>query len=294
MTRGWFTVLAMLCVAASGCAAVPPPKSPLPDATAALDRLRATRSCAVALGAAAKVDHFGDEGRFRGDLSLFAARPASLRMDVTSPFGAVLATLTSNGQSFALYDLRAKRFLTGPAKTCNIARLTQVPLPGHVLVDILRGGAPVLRHGPGTTKVAWDPKGFYRLEVRGDRGHTEEIRFVPRPDDLGRPWAEQRMRVLGVTVRDDIAPIYSAEFEGHGSIPTAGPRIDPDGLEPPLPPSGPACDAELPKRVRLNVPYLGKDLTFRFDQANWNPPLPEGTFVQEAPRAIPSEEATCD
>ena len=40
------------------------------------------------------------------------------------------------------------RFLHGPASACNLARLTQVPVPGHALVYLLRGEAPLLARDP--------------------------------------------------------------------------------------------------------------------------------------------------
>ena len=70
----------------TGCASVPPPASAPPSADAALGRMHATFGCANALQANAKIDHFGEHGRVRGDLMLFGARPARLRMDNVSPF----------------------------------------------------------------------------------------------------------------------------------------------------------------------------------------------------------------
>src|SRR4029077_16513344 len=127
-----------------------------PTADAALGRMHATYGCGVAVQSNAKIDHFGEHGRVRGDLMLFAARPARLRMDVVSPFGVALATLTSDGARFAMADLREKAFFEGPATACNIARLTTVPVPGHVLVDLLRGEAPVLKHDGAAATMIWD------------------------------------------------------------------------------------------------------------------------------------------
>src|SRR5215510_7865176 len=134
-------------LAGSGCG-TPPPASQVPNVRAALDRVHATQDCGIGIQAAAKIDHFGKGGRVRGDLLMFAIWPERLRMDVVSPFGVTLATLTSDGQKFSLSDLREKRFYFGPASACNIARLTTVPMPGHVLVSLMRGEAPILKHEP--------------------------------------------------------------------------------------------------------------------------------------------------
>src|SRR5580704_1484723 len=85
----------------AGCAVhVAAPASSPPTADDALARMRATFACGNGIQAEAKIDHFGGHGRVRADLMLFAARPASLRMDVFSPFGVNLATLPSNGARF--------------------------------------------------------------------------------------------------------------------------------------------------------------------------------------------------
>jgi hypothetical protein len=278
----------------AGCASVPPPASQLPSATAAIDTMRATASRCTGLQAAAKIDHFGKEGRVRGDLLMFVAVPARLRMDIVSPFGVTLATLTSDGAHFALSDLREKRFYVGPASACNIKRLTTVPLPGSVLVNLLRGQAPVLKHEPGVGTVAWSGAGYYVVTIPSTRTATEELHLAPRQEDRSKPWNEQRMRLLDVVVRQYGEVLYHAELDGHAVAPMAKERIDADGIDPPLPPSGPFCDAELPRRIHVVVPDLREDVLFRYDQVTWNPPLPEGTFSQPAPASMPVVPVECD
>jgi hypothetical protein len=286
--------VASFAAALAGCAHVAPPPSSPPSADAALSRMHATFACGRSLQASAKIDHFGDGGRVRGDVLLFAGRPARIRMDVISPFGVALATLTSDGQRFALADLRDKRFFLGPATACNIARLTTVPVPGHVLVDLLRGEAPVLVHEAVAATMAWDPHGYWVVTVPGANEAHEEIHLAPRPDDWARPWDQQRMRVLDVRVAQQGYELYHAELEDHFPAATAGPRIDPDGLAPPVPPSGPACDAELPRKIHVEVSNPSSDMRFVYQQRAWNPPLPEGTFEQEPPAGMAVERVTCD
>jgi hypothetical protein len=224
---------------------------------------------------------------------LFAARAARVRMDVVSPFGVALATLTSDGERFALADLRDKRFFVGPATACNIARLTTVPVPGHVLVDLLRGQAPVLKHDPAGATMEWDPRGYWALRIAGTNESVEEIHLSPRPSDWALPWDRQRLRVLDVRVVQQGIELYHAELDDFAATPTAGPREDPDNLAPPLPPSGPACDAESPGRIHMEVPSPASDVRFTYGQRFWNPPLPEGTFAQPAPPGMLTESVTC-
>jgi hypothetical protein len=289
------TFATWLLSSSSGCArpVAPPPSAP-PSADAVLARMRATFACGNAVQASAKIDHFGEHGRVRGELMLFAARPADLRMDIVSPFGVTLATLTTHEARFALADLRDKRFYVGPSSACNIARFTAVPVPGYVLVDLLRGEAPVLKHGPGDATMVWSPAGYYALTIPSTRAAREEIHLAPRPDDWAIPWDRQRMRVLDVRVEQQGYVLYHAEMGDHARAPTAGPREDPDNLAPPLPPSGPPCDAEVPRKIRVDVPNPTTDLRLQYEQIIWNPPLPEGTFEQPTPPGMRAEEVLCD
>jgi hypothetical protein len=296
LARGVST-LAMVAAggALAGCArpVVRPASSP-PSADAMLARMHASFACGNAVQGSAKLEHYGEEGRVRGELMLFAARSARLRMDVLSPFGVALATLTSDGSRFALADLRDKRFYVGPATACNLARLTAVPVPAHVLVDLLRGEAPVLKHDAGQAVMTWDPHGYYALVIPSTRGAREEIHLAPRPEDWTLPWDRQRMRVLDVRVDQQGYELYHAELGDHASARTAGPREDPDNLEPPLPPSGPPCDAEVPRKIRVEVPVPKAEVRFQYTQLVWNPPLPEGTFEQLAPPGMREEDVVCE
>jgi hypothetical protein len=256
--------------------------------------MRATFACGAGVQAGAKFDQFGEEGRVRGEVMLFAVRPANLRMDVVSPFGVTLATLTSDGRRFALSDLREKRFLTGRASACNLARLTRVAVPPSAFVGLLHGEAPVLRHTPEGTSIAWSPRGYWVLSIAGTRDAREEIHLAPRPEDWHRPWAEQRMRVLDVEVEQQRFVLYHAELSDHAAAPPAAAREDPDGLTPPIQPIGPRCDAEIPRKIHLEVPNPDTDVRFEYQDLFWNPPLLEGTFEQPPTPGLTVEEVSCD
>jgi hypothetical protein len=286
-------VLAVALLPLLGCSRMAPPASAPPSADAALARMHATYACGNAVQATAKIDHFGEHGRVRGDLMLFGARPARVRLDAISPFGVALATLTSDGTQFGLADLRNKAFLTGPASACNIARLTTLAVPGHVLVDFLRGEAPVLKHDGAAATIAWDPGGWWTLSIPSTRQAREEIHLAPRPDDWNKPWEQQRMRVLDVRVEQQGFVLYHAEMSDHTGAPTAGPRVDPDNIDPPTPPSGPVCDAEVPRKIHVQVNDPDADVRFVYGQLSWNPPLLDSTFVQAPPQGMRVEQAVC-
>jgi outer membrane lipoprotein-sorting protein len=276
-----------------GCG-TPPPASQLPNARAAVDRVHATQDCGIGIHASAKIDHFGKGGRVRGDLLAFAVWPDRLRMDVVSPFGVTLATLTSDGNKFSLYDLREKRFFFGPATACNIARLTTVPMPGHVLVSLLRGEAPILKHADPDTTIGWDSGGYYVITVKGTNAAEQRIKVAPHPSDFNLPWDKQRLRLLDVEVKQQGVVLYHAELSDHRPAAYDKPIVDPDGIDPPTPTSGPTCNAELPRSIHVEVPGKDEDVIFRYENVTWNPPLPDGTFTQPVPGGVEVLRVTCD
>lgn len=287
--------LAATCVVtgslAAGCGR-PPPPSQFPDAAAALGRMRATYACNRGVSAEAKLDYIGPRGRVRGNVLYLTQVPDRVRLDLSSPFGAMVSTVTADGKNFTLMDLREKVFLHGPANACNLARFTQVSLPPSVLADLLRGEAPVLVHQPSQASVAWESD-RYVVRISSKHGANQRIELVPLPSDFERPWSAQRVRVLGVAVEQYGVPLYEVELDEHASTATAKPRVDPDGIDPPLPPSGPACSAELPRRVHIEVPAEGHDLVLAISEIFHNPPLPPGVFSQPRPSGVRSRYVTC-
>ncbi|WP_437774726.1 LolA family protein [Sorangium sp. So ce1097] len=278
--------VATLAVLVTGCASVDPPPSRFPTADAALGRMKDTYACVNGVQGTAKIDHFSRQGRIRGDVYILAVNPDRVRFDIVSPFGANLYTLTSDGTLFQMLDVGQKQLLHGPASACNLARLTQVPIPGHALVSLLRGEAPVLVHEPRGASIAWDGDGFYRVLIQSTRDATQEIHLEPRPDDWRLPWSQQRLRVRQVRVAQRGLDLYHAELSHHEVIHTAPPRVDPEGIDDPIPPSGGACQAEIPRSIRMRVPNTEDDVIFQYKDAKWNPPLVSGAFTQPVPGGV--------
>jgi hypothetical protein len=281
---------AAVALLAAACSS--PPKSQFPDAQAALDRMRETYACSRGLSGEAKLDYFGESGRVRGDLWYLVSLPDKVRLDVVSPFGATISTLTSDGQRFNLLDLRAKEFLYGPANDCNLARFTQVPMPPHALVQLMRGEAPVLVHEPSSANIEWSG-GHYVIHIDSRHSARETIELVPLDEDWNKPFSQQRVKVQNVLVEQLGAPLYSVELRGHRPSRTAPPRRDPDGIEPPLPPSGPQCSAPVPTRLRIEVPQAEHDLMLDNREVMHNPPLDPGAFAQETPSGVRVRSSPC-
>ncbi|HEX7452684.1 MAG TPA: hypothetical protein VF294_10380 [Polyangiaceae bacterium] len=284
-------VSALLACLSVACAA-PPPVSQFPNAQAALDRMRATTSCSRALTSDAKIDYFGQAGRIRGRLLYVVAVPDKLRLDVVSPFGATVSTLTSDGHDFSLFDLRQKQFLHGPANACNLAKFTHVPMPPAALVQLLRGEAPVLVHTPSAATLSWE-SGEYVVRIQSTRDATEEIHLKPVAEDYALPYTAQRVRVTEVRVLQQGIEQYRAELVGHRPAKMAGERLDPDGLDAPTPPSGPSCQSEVPGRLRLQVPDGDQDVILENVDVSHNPPLAPKVFEQSPPGGVDVRYSSC-
>jgi hypothetical protein len=270
-----------------------PPPSQFPTAGDALAQMKKQFACANGIQGDGKIDHFGKEGRVRGEVLMFAINPARVRVDVISPFGAMLFSLTSNGKDFKMLDMKEKQFLHGPAKACNLARLTQVPVPGHVLVALLRGEAPLLIHEPAAPTMAWED-GHYKVVIPSTREASQEVHLEVMPDDWLKPWKQQRLRVTQVNVRQRDHVIFEADMSRHELTKTAPPREDEDGIDDPILPSGGPCNVEVPRSIHMVVPSKGDDVIFQYAKIAFNPPIPEGAFTQPVPGGVQRVFVDCD
>lgn len=281
-----------LMAAVAGCN-LPPPRSQFPSADDALERMHKNFECAVGVQGTAKVDLVTKQGRVKGEVDLFAINPDKVRFDVASPFGVMIYSLTSDGTDFKFADMEQKTFFYGPANTCNLARFTQVPIPPHALVSLLRGEAPVLVHEKAGAAIRWNGGGYYELTVPSKNEASQTIQLEVVPEDMDKEWKDQRVRVKSVVVSQGGAALYAADLSDFMPIKTSGPRVDDDGLEDPIPPSGPECNAEIPKRIRFRVPNTKDDVLFDYKESKWNPPLIEGTFTQPVPGGMRKQYTSC-
>jgi hypothetical protein len=259
--------------------------------------LRANVACNRALQIEGKVDYFERNRRVRGSVAVLTALPEQVRIDAFSPFGVNLSTLTSDGKSFSLYDLQSKTFWWGPAKACNLAKFTKVSLPPFVLVQLLRGEPPILVHRPEEARLRWRSNwlggGHYVLEIQGSHQAVEVVTLELPASDWSLPWHQQRLLMTDVTVTQASQTLYEVMVSGYSSAPTAGPREDPDGLEPTLMPSGPQCSALLPRKLRFIASDGETDFVLEYKTALHNPPLVASAFQQPIPGGIRLVHSDC-
>lgn len=299
------TSLAFPCLvsAVSGCRSVSPPASQIPDAKSAVARLDATYADVTGISGSAKIDYLGDKGRVRGDVSVLASGPSRLRFALTADVVGAAGEVASDGFRFQADDRGAGRYIVGDAKPCNIARVTQVPLPLEQLVPMLWGMRPHLEGPVVCDSISWSDEGHYVVMVSAhkasanDGGVAHELHLAPYPADWGAPWEKQRLRLLGVRAwaqtAGDGALIYRVTMKDHQPTTTAKPLVDPDMLSPDVPPSGPNVTVELPRTIHVEVPSKNSDVIFKYGEAFVNPPLVTDAFQLVLKPGVPVEESQC-
>jgi hypothetical protein len=238
--------------------------------------------------------------KVRGNMLYLAQAPESVRFDLYSDFGITLSTLTSDGEKFALYSLDQRAFYYGPAKTCNLERFTRVKVPPFALVELLRGRPPVLAHKDGAARLRYTrplfAQGRYVIDIEGDDDAHERLEIGVAPEDLDKPLAQQRLRLLSVRVRQSGRLLYEVDLSEHAPAKRAEVEISAEeaemGIKPPLP-SGPSCEAEVPRQIQFSVPDSGYKLTIINDEVAHNPALSPGVFRQEVPSGVRSQRSDC-
>lgn len=282
-------------VAMSGCCAFGacPPPSQYPNARAAIEAVRGVSACSLGLRGEAKLDYLDPDHRVRVDAFYLTAQPRELRFDLVSPFGTPLSTLTVDDNTFTLLDREARVFYTGAPNACNVERFLRVPVPPEVLVQLLAGEPPVLQHEPNQASIEWS-SGGYVVQINGLNDATQRLVFEPDPADWEKPYSEQRVRLTEVEVAQKGVVLYRATLRDYFRVKTAAPRVDPDGLEADIPPSGPACVAEIPRRIRFEIPLAERDVLFEQKSAEHNPPLLPDSFTQERAPGTRTEQSTCN
>ncbi len=263
-------------LAASACGGLPHPRHAYQNATAMLEAHASMRARISNFRAEARADQRGRNGRVRGTVMMFVARPDRVRFDAMTQFGPVL-TLTSDGSEFALLDQRESKFIHGPTCPENIARLLGVPLRSEEIGTVLLGGAPIAIRP--TEREVRTRSGGYLAVLRDAARSREEIDIDVRPFDLERPIEEQRLRIARAELFDATgATIWRITYGDHRVIP---------------PSENDAMGVAMPFRVRIEFPTRGEDTVLRFERIDPNVEIPPEAFSQSAPPGASVEHAAC-
>jgi hypothetical protein len=276
------------CCALGGC----PPASQYPTARAAIEQVRHTHECSRGLRGEATFDYFDPERRVRVDAFYQVAHSNRVRFDLISPLGTPLSTVAVDEAQFTLLDRQARVFHVGVPNACNVERFLRVPVPPEVLVQLLSGVPAVLAHHAADEHIMWQD-GNYVAVIEGEHGASQRLVFELVSEDREKPYAQQRLRLIEVSVSQGGVLLYRAELRDYAVTKTAEPRLDPDGLEPPISPSGPPCRAEVPRRIRFEIPISERDVVFEQKNTEHNPPLLPDAFTQEKPPGARRETSVC-
>jgi hypothetical protein len=278
------------------CGSAKPPPSLMPNAQSALGRLDATYKDVTGISGSAKIDYLGDKGRVRGDVSVLASGPARLRFAITADVVGAAGEVATDGFKFQADDKGHGRYIVGAAKPCNIARITQVPLPLEELVPMLWGMRPHLEGPIKCDSVEWEDGHYTLMMSRNTPGAmSHELHVTPYPADWDKPWSQQRLRLLAVKTWSNQDLVYRVTMKDHAATSTAKPISDPDGLNPDVAPSGPTVsDVELPRTIRVEVPSKKSDVIFKYTEAFVNPPLIDGAFSLILKEGVPVDESRCE
>jgi hypothetical protein len=295
---------AILLLLLPACRSVSPPASQLPDAKSAIARLDSTYAGVTGISGSAKIDYLGDKGRVRGDVSVLASGPASLRFAITADVVGAAGEVTSDGLRFQADDRGNNRYIVGDAKPCNIAKITQIPLPLDELVPMLWGMRPKIDGPIKCDSISWSSNGYYVVmlspQVAGatEGGLSHELHVAPYSSDWDKPWSQQRLHLLGVSAwassGSDGALVYRVTMKDHQATSTAKPIVDQDGINPDVPPSGPNVSVELPRMIHVEVPSKKSDVVFKYTEAFVNPPLIPNAFKLVMKPGIPVDESRCE
>lgn len=268
-----------LAVVASSCGGRPCPTHPFGDASAALEHYAAMRAPARVVRAHARVDRRDSEGRIRGSVSMFVERPDRVRFDAMTQFGPA-AILTSDGERFALMDLRENRYFVGPTCPANIERLLGIRFGGEEVTRFLLGETPRIQAESQDIRCEG---GTYVVTLHAADGRRQELALEVRSADVDRPPEDQQLRL----VRSEVfAPDGTTEWRV-----TYG---DYAFVEDPTDDRSPRRGVMLPFTLRFEDPRRGTDTLLRFEDIDLNVEPPPGAFQQQPRPGLTIEEVACD
>jgi outer membrane lipoprotein-sorting protein len=203
--------LVLACALSACCAHAHPTVRPYPApaADALLALLAAQQAAARGMNARVRATSWLGGERVRATVNMLAERDGHLRFEAEVSLQGTVATLATDGTTFALYDAQKNEFSRGPACPANVASLIRIPLApadvAAVLLGDVRLPAPV---DPATATVGWDAgRGADVLSVPAREGGTLQLLF--RGDGAARTLvAVDRIGAGG-------APLWRTAYEDH-------------------------------------------------------------------------------
>ena len=166
---------------ACSCAHAPPKNRPYPApaSDALIAALTARQNALQGMNARVRATSWLGGERIRATVNMLVLRDGHLRFEAEVSLQGTVATLATDGATFALYDARRNELNRGPACPANVASLIRIPLMPADVAAVLLGDARLPGTIPeGGLTVAWDPsRGADALAIRDKDGGDLQLFF---------------------------------------------------------------------------------------------------------------------
>jgi hypothetical protein len=173
--------IAWTALSVAACTHAPPVARPYPAPTAdgLLATLAAQQRAVSGMNARARATSWLGGERVRATVNMLVERDGRLRFEAEVSLEGTVATLATDGTTFALLDARRNELSRGPACPANVASLIRIPLAPTEVAAVLLGDArlpePV---GDAPPTVSWDDRRGVDLLTLTDRhGGTLQLLF---------------------------------------------------------------------------------------------------------------------
>jgi len=205
---------------AACCAHAPPAVRPYPApaADALIAALAAQQAAVRGMSARVRATSWLGGERVRATVNMLVERDGHLRFEAEVSLQGTVATLATDGTTFALFDAHQNEFSRGPACPANVASLIRIPLaPADVAAVMLGDARPAAPVDPATASVGWDARrGADVLATPagqggqgGQRGLEGTLQFLFRGDGAARTL------VAVDRVGADGKPLWRTSYEDH-------------------------------------------------------------------------------
>jgi len=171
-----FVALVLL---AAGCPRQGPIARPYPPPSAdqLLAAVRARQAAVPGMSARVRATSWLSGERVRATVNMLVERDGRLRFEAEVSLQGTVATLATDGSTFALLDARKNELSRGPACPANVASMIRIPLAPSDVAAILLGDVRPPEAG-GAPTVDWDPAaGTDLLSIPDPAGGALQIAF---------------------------------------------------------------------------------------------------------------------
>jgi outer membrane lipoprotein-sorting protein len=203
-----------------GCVHAPPVARPYPAPTpeALTAALTARQQTVARMSARVRATSWLGGERVRATVNMLVERDGHLRFEAEVSLQGTVATLATDGATFALLDARKNELSRGPACPANVASLIRIPLAPAEVAAILLGDArlPDPADVNGSSLVDWDPHlGADMLVVRDRTGGSLQLFFHGE--------GTARELIAATRVGADGAPLWRTSYKDFETV--AGQRL---------------------------------------------------------------------